>query len=32
MLHRLKNNWKIEGVEDEKFADAIGEIVTLWHE
>ena len=32
MLHRLKNNWKIEGVEDEKFADAIGEIVTLWYE
>lgn len=32
MLHRLKNNWKIEGVEDEKFANAIGEIVTLWYE
>jgi hypothetical protein len=32
MLHRLKNSWKIEGVEDEKFANAIGEIVTLWYE
>jgi len=32
MLHRLKNNWKIEGVEDEKFANAIGELVTLWYE
>ena len=32
MLHRLKNSWKIEGVEDEKFANAIGEVVTLWYE
>ena len=32
MLHRLKNNWKIEGVDDEKFANAIGEIVMLWYE
>ena len=32
MLHRLKNSWKIEGVEDEKFANAIGEIVMLWYE
>ena len=32
MLHRLKNNWKIEGVEDEKFVEAIGNVVTLWYE
>ena len=32
MLHRLKNNWKIEGVEDEKFANAIGDVVMLWYE
>ena len=32
MLHRLKNSWKIEGVEDEKFIDAIGDVVTLWYE
>ena len=32
MLHRLKNNWKIEGVEDEKFVNAIGDVVTLWYE
>ena len=32
MLHRLKNNWKIEGVEDEKFVEAIGDVVTLWYE
>ena len=32
MLHRLKNNWKIEGVDDEKFANTIGEIVMLWYE
>jgi len=32
MLHRLKNNWKIEGVEDEKFVSAIGDVVTLWYE
>jgi hypothetical protein len=32
MLHRLKNSWKIEGVEDEKFVNAIGEVVTLWYE
>jgi hypothetical protein len=32
MLHRLKNSRKIEGVEDEKFANAIGEIVMLWYE
>lgn len=32
MLHRLKNSWKIEGVEDEKFANAIGEVVMLWYE
>jgi len=32
MLHRLKNNWKIEGVDDEKFVQAIGDVVTLWYE
>ena len=32
MLHRLKNNWKIEGLEDEKLANAIGDIVMLWYE
>jgi len=32
MLHRLKNSWKIEGVEDEKFVNAIGDVVTLWYE
>ena len=32
MLHRLKNSWKIEGVEDEKFVNAIGEVVMLWYE
>lgn len=32
MLHRLKNNWKIEGEEDEKFVEAIGDVVTLWYE
>jgi len=32
MLHRLKNSWKIEGVDDEKFANAIGEVVMLWYE
>ena len=32
ILHRLKNNWKIEGVEDEKFVNAIGDVVTLWYE
>ena len=32
MLHRLKNSWKIEGVDDEKFVEAIGEVVTLWYE
>jgi len=31
MLHRLKNSWKIEGVEDEKFVNAI-EVVMLWYE
>jgi hypothetical protein len=32
MMHRLKNSWKIEGVEDEKFVNAIGDVVTLWYE
>ena len=32
MLHRLKNSWKIEGVDDEKFVNAIGDVVTLWYE
>ena len=32
ILHRLKNSWKIEGVEDEKFVNAIGDVVTLWYE
>lgn len=32
ILHRLKNNWKIEGVEDEKFVNAIGDVVSLWYE
>lgn len=32
MLHRLKNSWKIEGVDDDKFVNAIGEVVTLWYE
>jgi hypothetical protein len=32
MLHRLKNSWKIEGVDDEKFVEAIGDVVTLWYE
>ena len=32
ILHRLKNSWKIEGVEDEKFVNTIGDIVTLWYE
>ena len=32
MLHKLKNSWKIEGVEDEKFANTIGEYVMLWYE
>lgn len=32
MLHRLKNSWKIEGVEDEKFVNAIGEVVMLRYE
>lgn len=32
MLHRLKNSWKIEGVEDEKFVNTIGDVVTLWYE
>jgi hypothetical protein len=32
MLHRLKNSWKIEGVDDEKFVNAIGEVATLWYE
>ena len=32
MLHRLKNSWKIEGVEDEKFVNTIGEVVMLWYE
>jgi len=31
MLHRLKS-WKIEGVDDEKFVEAIGDVVTLWYE
>ena len=32
MLHRLKNNWKMDGVEDEKFVNMIGDIVMLWYE
>ncbi len=32
MLHRLKNNWKIEGLEDEKLANATGDVVMLWYE
>lgn len=32
MLHRLKNSWRIEGVENEKFPNAIGEVVTLSYE
>ena len=32
ILHRLKNNWKIEGEEDKKFVNAIGDVVTLWYE
>ena len=32
MLHRLKNSWKIEGVENDKFVNAIGDVVTLWYE
>ncbi len=32
ILHRLKNSWKIEGVEDEKFVNAIGDVITLWYE
>ena len=32
MMHRLKNNWKMEGVEDKKFVEAIGEVVTLWYD
>ena len=32
MLHRLKNSWKIEGVEDEKFVNSIGDVVMLWYE
>jgi len=32
ILHWLKNSWKIEGVEDEKFVNAIGDVITLWYE
>ena len=32
MLHRLKNNWKMEGVDDDKLANTIGDIVMLWYE
>ena len=32
MLNRLKNSWKIEGVENDKFVNAIGEVVMLWYE
>jgi hypothetical protein len=32
MLHRLKSSWKIEGVDDEKFVNMIGDIVMLWYE
>lgn len=32
MLHRLKNSWKIEGVEDQKFVNAVGDVVMLWYE
>ena len=32
MLHRLKNSWKIEGLDDDKLANTIGDIVMLWYE
>jgi hypothetical protein len=32
ILHRLTNSWKMEGEDDEKFVNTIGDIVMLWYE
>ena len=32
ILHKLKSGWKMDGVEDQKFIDAIGDAVVAWYE
>jgi hypothetical protein len=32
IIKRLKNNWKIDGVKDQKFVDAIGEKIEEWYQ
>jgi hypothetical protein len=32
IINRLKSSWKMNEVKDQKFIDAIGQVIQLWHE
>lgn len=31
IIKRMTNNWKIDGAKDQKFVDAVGEVIEKWN-